>query len=151
MYPVMILMGLMIVAIALIIGTFNSQTAEAYFGQSNAVRETTLMAQRSALESTGQWLPYFKFLGISLLLGGIVIALRVSLDNLRAVGSSVLEGLPADQRPSPPSPPWYGPLMPMVMTSGEATLIAALAASRPVWPKIVRCAAATIDLSPWGT
>ncbi len=129
MYPVVILMGVMIVVIALIIGSLNSQTAESYFAQSKAVRETTLTAQRAAIESTGLWLPYFKFLGIGLLLGGIVMALRVILDSLRAAGSLVMEGLPPNQRPSPPNPPWYGWLMPMVMMLGVANLIAALIVS----------------------
>ena len=129
MYPLLIAMGFMIVAIAFVVGYLNSQTAAEYFSQTKVVRETTLTAQRAAIESTGLWLPYFKFLGIGLLLGGIVMALRVILDNLRAVGSSVLEGLPADQPPSPPNPPWYGRSMPMVMMLGEVILVAALIVS----------------------
>jgi len=129
MYPLLIAMGFMIVAIALVVGYLNSQTASEYFSQTKVVRETTLTAQRAAIESTGLWLPYFKFLGIGLLLGGIVMALRVILDSLKAVGSSVLEGLPPDQRPTPPGPPWYGLLMPVVMMLGVAVLIVALIVS----------------------
>ncbi|MFQ5930997.1 MAG: hypothetical protein ACE5MM_01175, partial [Nitrospiraceae bacterium] len=70
MYPLLLVMGFMIVAIAFIVGYFNSQTAAAYFAQAKGLRETTLMAQRASIESTGLWLPYFKFLGIGLILGG---------------------------------------------------------------------------------
>jgi len=126
MYPLLVLMGFMIVAIAFVVGYFNSQTAAAYFAASKAVRETTLMAQRASIESTGLWLPYFKFLGIGLLMGGIVMALRVIIDNLRAAGQEVLGNLPAEKRPALPTPPWYAPLMPMVMMLGEVIFVAAL-------------------------
>ena len=129
MYPVLIAMGLMIVLIALIVGYANSQTAASYFAQPKALRETTLMAQRVAIESTGQWLPYFKFLGLGLILGGIVMALRVIIDNLNAAGREVLSNLPSDKRPQPPAPPWFGPMMPMVMMVGEVIFIVALIVS----------------------
>ena len=64
MYPLFILMGFMIVVTAFVVGYLNSQAAAAYFAESKAVRETTLMAQRATIESVGLWLPYFKFLGI---------------------------------------------------------------------------------------
>jgi len=83
-YPLMIVMGFMIVVIAFIIGYVNSQTAAAYFSASKLVRETTLMAQRASIESVGLWLPYFKFVGVGMLLGGIVMALRVIIGALRS-------------------------------------------------------------------
>ena len=129
MYPLLIAMGFMIVLIAVIVGYFNSQTAAAYFAQPKELRETTLMAQRASIESTGLWLPYFKFLGVGLILGGIVMALRVIIDNLKAAGAEVLSNLPAEKRPQMPAPPWFAPLMPMVMMLGEAILIVALIVS----------------------
>ncbi len=126
MYPMLIAMGFMIVLIALIVGYVNSQTAAAYFAQSKELRETTLMAQRFSIESTGLRLPYFKFLGICLILVGIVMALRVIIDNLKAVGAEVLSNLPAEKRPQMPAPPWFAPLMPMVMMLGELIFIVAL-------------------------
>ncbi len=126
MYPMLILMGFMIVVIALIVGFFNSQTAAAYFAQSKAVRETTLMAQRASIESIGLWLPYFKFLGVGLLLGGIVMALRVIIDHLRAAGGEVMGNLPLEKRPAMPSPPWFAILSPMLMMLGEVIFIIAL-------------------------
>lgn len=129
MYPMLVALGAMIVVVAFIIGFFNSQTAAAYFGESKIVRETTLMSQRAAIESVGLWLPYFKFLGLGLILGGIVMALRVILDNLKAVGEGVLANVPREKRPVPPKPPWYGLLMPLVMMLGVLILIAALGIS----------------------
>jgi hypothetical protein len=129
MYPIVILMGLMIVIIAFIVGFSNSQAAAAYFASSKSVRETTLMAQRAVIESTNLWLPYFKFLGIGLILGGIVMALRVILDSLKQVGMDVLSNLPAEKRPALPQAPWYGLMMPMVMMVGLLIFIVAFIAS----------------------
>lgn len=126
MYPLLIGMGFMIVAIAFVVGYFNSQAAAEYFSQPKAVRETNLMVDRAAIESTGLWLPYFKFLGLGLILGGIVMALRVIIDRLNQAGTQVLSNLPAELRPAPPSAPWYGRLMPLVMMMGELVFVVAL-------------------------
>lgn len=126
MYPLLLAMGFMMVAIAFVVGYFNSQTAAEYFSQPKLVRETGLMAQRAAIESTGLWLPYFKFLGLGLILGGIVMALRVIIDNLNIAGLETLSNLPEKVRPALPSPPWYGKLMPMVMMIGMLIFVAAL-------------------------
>jgi hypothetical protein len=126
MFPILIWMGFMIVALAFVIGFFNSQTAAAYFAENKAVRETTLLAERAAVESTNLWLPYLKFLGLGMVLGGIVMALRVILDNLMQAGGKVLANLPADKRPAMPKAPWYGRLMPIVMMLGLLIFIGAL-------------------------
>lgn len=129
MYPMLILMGFMIVAIAFVIGYFNSQTATAYFAETKAFRETTLLAERTSIEQVGLWLPYFKFLGIGLILGGIVMALRVIIDKLQEAGMEVLSNLPAEKRPAPPKPPWFGLLMPVVMMAGVLIFVVALIVS----------------------
>jgi len=126
MFPIVIWMGFMIVALAFVIGFFNSQTAAAYFAESKAVRETTLLAERAAIESTNLWLPYFKFFGLGMVLGGIVMALRVILDNLKTAGGKVLANLPEEKRPAMPEAPWYGRLMPVVMMLGMLVFIVAL-------------------------
>ncbi len=126
MYGPLLVMGFMIVILSFAIGYFNSQTAAAYFAQSKVVRETTLMSQRASIEAIGLWLPYLKFLGLGLILGGIVMALRVIIDNLQDAGKEVLSNLPQQQRPALPTAPWYGLAMPMVMISGELIFIVAL-------------------------
>jgi len=119
----------MIVVLSFVIGFFNSQTAAAYFSESKAIRETTLLAERAAIESTNLWLPYFKFLGLGMVLGGIVMALKVILDNLMQAGGKVLANLPADKRPAMPNPPWYGRMMPVVMMLGMLVFTIALIVS----------------------
>ncbi|OLS28364.1 MAG: hypothetical protein HeimC2_07100 [Candidatus Heimdallarchaeota archaeon LC_2] len=130
MYPMMIVMGLMIVAISFIIGFVNSQLAADYFSIDKTTRDTlassNLRDDRGSIESVGLWLPYFKFLGLGLLLGGIVMALRVIIDNLRDVGEEVLSNLDEAKRPKLPTPPWYALLMPMLMMVGEIIFIVAL-------------------------
>lgn len=126
MFPLLILMGFMIVVIAFLIGYVNSQTAAEYFSQSKSVRETTLLAQRAQIASTDLWLPYFKFLGVGLILGGIVMALRVIIDNLKGAGLEVLSNLPPEKRPALPPAPWYGLLMPVVMMLGILIFVIAL-------------------------
>ncbi len=129
MYPLLIVMGFMIVAIAFVIGYFNAQTAAAYYAASKSVRESQLLAERASIESVGLWLPYFKFLGLGLILGGIVMALRVIIDRLKAAGMEVLSNLPPEKRPAVPGAPWYGLLMPAVMMLGELIFLVALIVS----------------------
>lgn len=129
MYPMLILMGFMIVIAAFIIGALNAQAAQAYLAEAKSVRETTLLAQRASIQSTDLWLPYFKFLGLGLILGGIVMALRVIIDRLQNAGKEVLVNLPVAKRPSLPSPPWYGLMMPVVMMLGEVIFVVALIVS----------------------
>lgn len=126
MFPMMIALGFMIVLAAFIIGYNNSQTAATYFAQPKAVRETTLMAQRASMESVGLWLPTFKFLGIGFILGGIVMALRIIIDNLKGAGAEVLSNMPENARPQLPAAPWYGRMMPMVMIFGKMLFFIAL-------------------------
>lgn len=126
MYPVLLGMGFMVVVAAFVVGYFNSQTAAAYFAVPKEIRETSMMAQRASMEATGLWLPYFKFLGLGLILGGIVMALRVIIDRLKAVGVDVLNQLPAGLRPEVPSAPSYGLLMPVVMVFGQIVFVTAL-------------------------
>lgn len=126
MYPMLIALGFMLVAAAFVIGTLNSQTSADYYSTSKALRESGLLGQRASIESTGLWLPYFKFLGLGLILGGIVMALRVIIDHLKEAGMEVLSNLPEAKRPKMPSPPWFGLLMPAVMMLGELIFIAAL-------------------------
>jgi hypothetical protein len=128
-FPIVIWMGFMIVVLSFVIGFFNSQTAAAYFAESKFVRETTLLAERISIESTNLWLPYLKFLGLGMVLGGIVMALRVILDNLKLAGGKVLANLPEDKRPAIPQAPWYGRLMPIAMMLGMLIFIIALIVS----------------------
>lgn len=127
MFGMLIMVGFIIVIIAFVIGYNNSQVAADYFSVTKEARETTMLAERSQIESTALWLPYFKFVGIGMILGGIVMALRVIIDNLKEAGLKVMANLPEAKRPATPKPPWYGLMTPMVMMIGEVIFIAALA------------------------
>ena len=122
-----IALGFVIVLSALGIGAANSQTAAAYFSQSKAVRESTLMAARASFESIDQWLPYFKFLGLGLILGGIVLALVVINNSLQGVSQRVVANLPPGRRPAMPRPPLFGRLSLALLVVGLAVFLSALA------------------------
>lgn len=129
MFPILILMGFMIVIAAFVIGYTNSQVAASYFAESKAVRESTLLAERAAIESVALWLPYFKFLGLGFILGGIAMALRKIIDSLKEAGRQVMSNLPEGKRPAEPAAPWYGLIMPLVMMLGWAIFIYAFVIS----------------------
>ena len=71
-FPLIITMGFMIVVIAVIIGAINTSNAAAYFTVDKATRETSvaLASSRAGFESIVIWLPYFKFLGVAMILAG---------------------------------------------------------------------------------
>ncbi len=99
-YPMMIGMGFMLVVIALIVGAFNAANAAAYYAVDKAVRDASLeLAQvRSGIESTVVWLPYFKFLGVGMILAGITMALGVIATRLQQMGAEVLGKVPPKPR-----------------------------------------------------
>lgn len=126
MFPLIIAMGFMIVLAAFAVGYVNSQTAAAYFAESKLVRESTLLTERASIESVGLWLPYAKFLGLGLIMGGIVMALRKIIDGLKQAGMRVIANLPESKRPPLEAAPWYGLMMPIVMMLGWLIFIYAL-------------------------
>ncbi len=99
-YPMMIGMGFMLVVIALIVGAFNAANAAAYYAVDKAVRDASLeLAQvRSGIESTVVWLPYFKFLGVGMILAGITMALGVIATGLQKMATEVLGKAPPKPR-----------------------------------------------------
>ena len=95
-FPLFIAMGFMIVMIAVIIGAVNAANAASYFAVDKVTRETTAQwAQvRAGIESTTVWLPYFKFLGLAMILAGIVMALGVIGMRLQKLGQKVMAIFP---------------------------------------------------------
>jgi hypothetical protein len=106
-FPVFIVMGAMIVVVALIIGAVNSANAAEYYAIDKATREssTALAATRAGVESTIIWLPYFKFLGVAMIMSGIVMALGVIATKLQQLGKEVMASVPESARVAiPPRP-----------------------------------------------
>lgn len=106
-FPWFIGMGFMIVVLALIIGAINAGNAANYYAFDKVTRETRadLALLLASVESTVIWLPYFKFLGLAMILGGITMALGVIGLRLQNLGQEVMASVPESARqPIPPRP-----------------------------------------------
>lgn len=106
-FPLFIAMGVMIVIIAVIIGAVNASNAASYYAVDKITRDASVeLAQvRAVIESTIIWLPYFKFLGVAMILAGIVMALGVIGMRLQKLGKLVMANVPERARqPLPPRP-----------------------------------------------
>jgi hypothetical protein len=106
-FPWFIGMGVMIVMIAVIIGAVTAANAAGYFAVDKVTRDASVeLAQvRAGIESTLVWLPYFKFLGVAMILGGIIMALGVISLRLQDLGKKVMASVPENARvPIPPKP-----------------------------------------------
>lgn len=122
-------MGFMIVLAAFVVGLFNSGAAADWFAFSKASREaavtgSTLATQKAFIESTMLWLPAFKFLGIGMMLGGIIFLLATILGALRTGGGRVQQALGVEVRIV--KPPMTAKVFPMFMMMGMMLLIVAL-------------------------
>jgi hypothetical protein len=110
-FPMMAVMGWMIVGVALLVGTFFLSPAQAaFFSDAKALREGAASGSvfvqanvtRHVIET---WLPQFKFFGLGLGLMAIVMALGTIAKRLRHMGLIITNHMPADLRPSIPPPP----------------------------------------------
>ena len=99
-YPVLILVGFLIVLAALIIGIALATTAADVFESSKAVRDaavpgSSLLADQSDLASIPLWVQPLTFLGIGILVTGILTVFWGLLRSLReARGAAMLEAIP---------------------------------------------------------
>jgi len=110
-FPMMAVMGWMIVGVALLIGVFVLSPAQTtFFSDAKAVREGAATGSafvqanvtRHAIEA---WVPHFKFFGLGLGLMAIVMALGTIAKRLRHMGLIITNHMPADLRPAMPPPP----------------------------------------------
>lgn len=124
-FPLFIGMGVMIVMIAVVIGAVNAVNASNYYAVDKAARDASVaLAQvRAGIESTTVWLPYFKFLGVAMILGGIVMALGVINMRLQKLGKAVMSSVPEEVRVLMPSKPGSIFLMRMFMMLGMLVII----------------------------
>ena len=118
-------MGFMIVMIAVIIGAVNTANSAAYYAVEKGTRDTsTSLAQlRASIESTVIWLPYFKFLGLAMILAGITMALGVISLRLENLGKEVMGSVPAGARQSLPGRPRSAMLMRLFMMLGMMIIL----------------------------
>jgi hypothetical protein len=106
-FPLFIAMGFMIVVISLIIGAVNAGRAFDYYSAAKTARDTSseLAHTRASVESIVVWLPYFKFLGLSMILSGITMALGIIATKLQNLGKAVMNSVPQNARVAiPPRP-----------------------------------------------
>lgn len=124
-FPIFIAMGIMIVVLAVIIGAVNSSNAASYYAVDKATRETTVQwAQvRAGVESTVIWLPYFKFLGLAMILAGITMALGVIATKLQNLGKELMASVPENARVAIPPRPRSVMLMRLFMMLGMAIIV----------------------------
>lgn len=126
MWAPMLLMGFMIVAIALLVGVWNSSTVAAYLAGSKLDRDaavvgSALVTNKVLIETTTAWLPGFKFLGIGFLLSGITFLLATILGTLRVGGLNLQKALGREPQALPPPPTAF--VFPMAMMMGLMILV----------------------------
>lgn len=130
-FRMVILMGFMIVAIALVLAAINSANAAGYYAVDKATRDASvqLAAVRAGIESTIVWLPYFKFLGVAMILTGIIFALGVIATNLQNLGKEVMASVPKKARITVPPRPKTVMLMRGSMMLGMLIIVVGLVIS----------------------
>ena len=124
-YPLFIAMGVMIVVLAVVIGAVNSANANAYYAIDKVTRETSLAWAnvRAGVESTVIWLPYFKFLGLAMILAGITMALGIIATKLQALGKEIMANVPESARVTIPKRPRSVMFMRLFMMLGMMIII----------------------------
>ncbi|HFE67493.1 MAG TPA: hypothetical protein ENJ93_09555 [Chloroflexi bacterium] len=128
LYPVFIVMGIMMVGIAVVIGVANAANAAQYYAVDKATRDASqsLAQVRAGIESTIIWLPYFKFLGLSMILAGITMALGVIGLRLQTLGEDVMASVPQSARITIPPKPKTAMLMRLFMMAGMMIILIGL-------------------------
>jgi hypothetical protein len=124
-FPLFIAMGVMIVVLAVIIGAVNLANANAYYAVDKVTRETTVAWAnvRAGVESTVIWLPYFKFLGLAMILAGITMALGVIATKLQNLGQEIMASVPESARVAIPKRPGIVMWMRLFMMLGMMIII----------------------------
>jgi len=124
-FPMFIAMGLMIVIIAVILGAVNAGSAASYYAVDKVTRDASaeLAQVRAGIESTIIWLPYFKFLGVTMIISGIIMALGVIAMRLENLGKKVMSSVPESARQQVPPRPKSVMLMRMFMMLGMLVII----------------------------
>lgn len=132
MFPIIAVMGWMIVLIALLVGLFVlSPSQTAFFSDAKAVREaaaagSAFVQANVAGQVTEAWVPQFKFFGLGLGLLAIAMALGTIAKRLREMGMLIANRIPAEIRPSMPPPPKAVRIFQLSAMMGIMILLAAL-------------------------
>ncbi len=124
-FPLFIAMGFMIVVISVIIAAVNTANAADYYAIEKVTRETAQQWAdlRAKVESTVIWLPYFKFLGVAMILAGITMALGVIATKLQMMGKQVMATVPESARVTVPARPRSATWMRMFLMIGMLVIL----------------------------
>jgi len=124
-FPLFIAMGFMILVISVIIGAVNTANAADYYAIDKVTRETAQgwADLRAGIESTVIWLPYFKFLGLAMILAGITMATGVIAGKLESLGKNLMSSVPESARVSIPGRPRSVMMMRMFMMVGMVVIL----------------------------
>ena len=132
MFPMMAVVGWMIVLIAFLIGATGLASSQAtFFSDAKAIREGAAAGSafvRANIDShvIETWVPQFKFLGLGLGLMAITMALGTIAKRLRRMGMVISRHLPADLRSAMPPIPRRVRLFQLSTLMGVMILVAAL-------------------------
>ena len=122
-------MGLIITAMAFILGVINGMVAADYFAVPVAEREAAvqgseIVERKVFIESMRAWLPELQFLGLGLVVAAIVQLFTIILGSLRVSGATVQQSLGVTV--ILPGPPITARLYPLFTVAGLAVLLLAL-------------------------
>jgi len=132
MFPLIAVMGWMIVLIALVIGATALASSQAtFFSDAKAIREGAAAGSVFVQASVDAhvieaWVPQFKLLGLGLGLMAITMALGTIAKRLRRMGQVISSHLPAELRPPMPPVPTRVRVFQLSTLMGVMILAAAL-------------------------
>ena len=132
MFPMIAVMGWMLVLIYLLIGAFALSPAQAtFFSDAKAVREgasagSAFVQANVASHVIEAWVPQFKFLGLGLGLLAIMMALGTIAKRLRRMGQVISNHMPVELRPATPPIPGRVRVFQLSAMMGVMILLAAL-------------------------
>jgi hypothetical protein len=103
----------------------NTTNAVDYYSVGKVTRETLQewADVRAGVESTSIWLPYFKFLGVAMILAGITMATGVIANKLMQLGKEVMANVPESARLPLPGRPRSVMAMRMFMMLGMLIIL----------------------------
>ena len=132
MFPMIAVVGWMIVLVAFLIGATALASAQAtFFSDAKAVREgaaagSAFVQANVDSHAIETWVPQFKFLGLGLGLMAITMALGTIAKRLRRMGQVISSHLPSDLRPPMPQVPLRVRVFQLSTLMGVMILAAAL-------------------------
>ncbi|MDQ7024685.1 MAG: hypothetical protein Q9P44_03920 [Anaerolineae bacterium] len=129
MYPMIAMLGFLMVLIAVVVGYLQLAPAELdFFADAKAVREgadvgSSFVNGNVSRHLIEAWVPSFKLLGLGLGLMAINMALGIIAKRLRLMGKVVNAHMPENLRPAIPEIPKKVKVMQMLAMMGVMTLV----------------------------